>query len=194
MDKIVNVDVEYGRDNLLFGFVIAISCLVVASKTIEFKEIAYEHCERFVKDIAESSVIEVFGYPHRIFFGLISDFSERIVGKSGKEILEQTVYRVNLVCLILARTGHFAFEAFEILERFVVNRHHDRSDFQRHNHIDYALRLGYRNVRSADNEKNISRRAAVKLIENIRTFFAVGVVPLTRFLIVFISADSVGIS
>ena len=103
-------------------------------------------------------------------------------------------YRVNLVCLILARTGHFAFEAFEILERFVVNRHHDSSDFQRHNHIDYALRLGYRNVRSADYEKNISRRTAVKLIENIRTFFAVGVVPLTRFLIVFISADSVGIS
>ena len=194
MDKIVNVDVEYGRDNLLFGFVIAISCLVVASKTIEFKEIAYEHCERFVKDIAESSVIEIFGYPHRIFFGLISDFSERIVGKSGKEILEQTVYRVNLVCLILARTGHFAFEAFEILERFVVNRHKDSSDLIRHKHIDNALRIGCHDVNSADYEKNISRRAAVKLIENIRTFVAVGVVPLTRFLIVFISADSVGIS
>ena len=122
------------------------------------------------------------------------DLFERIIGKFGKEISIYAVYRVNLVGFFLARAGHFALETIENLERLVVNRHQNGSDFQRHNHIDYALRIGYRNVSSADKEEDIRRRAAEKLTEDSRAFVSVRVIPLTRFFVVLVSADSVGIS
>ena len=194
MDKVVYVYIEYGCQNLSFGFVFAVRRLAVASKSVEFKEIAYEHRERFIKDIAEFSVIEIFGNPQRIILGFIPYISERIVGKLCEKILEQSVYRVNLVGFFLARAGHFAFEARVRLEYLVINRHQNGSDFVGHKHIDYALRIGRHDVNAADKEKNIRRRAAVKLVKNIRAFVSVSVVPLARFFIVSVSADSVGIS
>ena len=192
--ELVYVEVEYSRKEFLIRRVLIVRSLVFISEAFESEIFAIAHRKRIVYKIAELSVVIILSKPLSVIVYILFNFLERIVGKLGKDISVYAVYRVNLVGFFLAGTGHFAFEAFKGLERLVINRHYDRSDFERHNHIDHALRIGYRNVSSADKKEDIRRRAAVKLTEDSRAFVSVCVVPLARLFIVSVSAYSVGVS
>ena len=192
--EVVYVEVEYSRKEVFARLVLIVRTLVFKGETFKSKVISRAHRNGIIQYVAERSVVVILDKPFGIRFDVFLNFLERIVGKLGEKILVYAANRVYLILFILTRAGHLALEAFIVSIQFIVYRHENGTDFVRQSHLDNAVGIGNHNVRSADQEEYIRRRAAVKHAQDLRTFLAVFVIPLTRFFIVLISADSVGIS
>ena len=188
VEQVFYVDVEYRRQNFLPGQVSVRIALMLVCEAFDAERFAYRHRQRVIKQIAQSSVVEVFRDPDRACLDFILYSPDCHVRQFREQVFIQTRDRVNLVGFFFrVVASHLACIIARVFKNRVVDRHKNRSCFHFQDFFHHHIRLRRDYVDSADQVQQITRFKAIYLIKYFGTCVAVAVVPLISLAVRFLS-------